>query len=70
MHLVEAMLQGTPGRVKQRLAEAGADIAIIGRRQVLVCRCSQRGRIRVWLLAIACSSIYCALTAKSSQRSS
>ena len=34
MHLVEAMLQGTPARVKQRLAEAGADIAIIGRRQV------------------------------------
>jgi len=35
MHLVEAMLHGTPAHVKQRLAELGADIAIIGRNQVL-----------------------------------
>ena len=35
MHLVEAMLHGTPVHVKQRLAELGADIAIIGRNQVL-----------------------------------
>ena len=34
MHLVEAMLHGTPAHVKLCLAELGADIAIIGRRQV------------------------------------
>ena len=34
MHLVEAMLAGTPAHVKHRLAELGADIAIIGRNQV------------------------------------
>ena len=36
MHLVESMLHGTPTRVKRRLAEAGANIAIIGRIQVRV----------------------------------
>jgi len=34
MHLVEEMLRGTPAHVTQRLAELGADIAIIGRNQV------------------------------------
>ena len=43
MHLVEAMLHGTPARVRQRLAELGADIAIIGRNQASFRRLSVQG---------------------------